>query len=738
MLWNPVDVSTEYVVEQIVPHEMTIRRSYLMIGGKTAGRVSCSSGGMIVTVAVSPEFNKSVPTLLSMIESSHSDADAILVKIENSIVPTGSYMKAGLRLLRFENGSLVFTDDNGDEHGWHETYDEVYGDGADFRYVKPSPDFLSKAAALGYSPHWTPGRSIWRRITSHNRYVEMWGKSTEDTLENMLSDGINEKTAAILLDINVEALRKHESMHETWLRGHPVILEKLSYEKCRDLRSRYYCIEDAALEIDESIKTLSKVFLLYGLRETSEQRGLLVSRQQEEYKKKTGHGSPAARQDVRDRIAETNLRRYGSENVFSSDYGKKIRETMRAKPPEELKSIHDSRLATINSRYGGNSAMCSPETVKKARKTWMSKYGTEYGGMSVPAIREKIESTNLKRYGARSSFGNENVRERCLDTLELRYGTRDPFEAGREKLIKSHSGCISKTNLRIGETISDAIPDATINYEVCFLNGRRRADLSVERNNKTVLIDLNPTVSHNSKCSYLCMIRGCYTHGCEKHGPGRSIDYHSSRALDERRYNEDFMQFYDWDMDEVVDYVSSRLSTVDDGIVVTRTHTKNDYSRYAYERLTVEVFNGLDADDAVNWMAAYSGSIGNDKVCYVSFCKHDGRWTMSMRSSPRINVESCILIVLREFFIDFVEVEHVYCSYSLDHWNLSPMRSIDHVVESSTGPVLVLSKNGRPETIDHADYGYLSADDKSRYFKVYCSGYETSRIDRSTIIDVFS
>ena len=114
--------------------------------------------------------------------------------------------------------------------------------------------------------------------------------------------------------------------------------------------------------------------------------------------KKYGVKSPFEAESVKDKIKQTNLERYSAENVFASEYGKqKIRETNLEK-------------------FGTESAMQSEEVKQRLKDNITKRYGG-IGGAS-KTILEKMKKTNLERYGSENIRSSEEGKRRIKESLE--------------------------------------------------------------------------------------------------------------------------------------------------------------------------------------------------------------------------------------------------------------------------------------------------------------------------------
>lgn len=105
--------------------------------------------------------------------------------------------------------------------------------------------------------------------------------------------------------------------------------------------------------------------------------------------------------------AETNKKRYGVENPFSSKtIQKKIRQTNLEK-------------------YGHENPNQVPEIQAKARATNLERYGVEVVTKSED-IKKKIRETNLERYGVTTPLASPELRAKGRETCLERYGSEHP------------------------------------------------------------------------------------------------------------------------------------------------------------------------------------------------------------------------------------------------------------------------------------------------------------------------
>ena len=144
------------------------------------------------------------------------------------------------------------------------------------------------------------------------------------------------------------------------------------------------------------------------------------------------YGVPDATQapEVVARRAATNLERYGAANPFAKGATtyEKVQASLEGKRPvlkgadnpfakEDVKA----RIrATMTERYGTVNPQQAPELRARTKATHEARYGGELLGS--PALRERIETTNVERYGDARPSRNPMVVERARQTNLGRYG----------------------------------------------------------------------------------------------------------------------------------------------------------------------------------------------------------------------------------------------------------------------------------------------------------------------------
>lgn len=219
-------------------------------------------------------------------------------------------------------------------------------------------------------------------------------------------------------------------------------------------------------------------------------------------------------------------------------------------------------------RFGTDSPFQAEEVKGKIKETNLERYGFE-SHLSAPEIRDKIEKTNFERYGSSYFNGSEEGKAALIAKSLATYGVPNPFMAeeikkkarltlNRNIAIGNHRKYprVSKINQRFAKEIENKLK-ASVSFESSF--DRFFADLEVSINNSSYLVDINPTISHNSERSFICTIGGC-PQPCVKHSVP-STTYHQNRALAAMDRGVKLIQWYDWNggPEKLVDYLAPKL-----------------------------------------------------------------------------------------------------------------------------------------------------------------------------------
>ena len=177
----------------------------------------------------------------------------------------------------------------------------------------------------------------------------------------------------------------------------------------------------------------------------------------------------------KDKREQTNLERYGTKNVYASDYAKcKMKQTKLKKynnpnyvNPKKMKQtkldkygeyyINSEKTKSTNlERYGVEWTFQSDIVKEKTIKTLSDKYGTVTNAMQVEVIKQKVKETNKKRYGVTTTLQNKQVKEKAVNTIVNKYGVDNiaKLESTKQKMIETRNNNI-KQNIELDREIEN-------------------------------------------------------------------------------------------------------------------------------------------------------------------------------------------------------------------------------------------------------------------------------------------
>lgn len=164
------------------------------------------------------------------------------------------------------------------------------------------------------------------------------------------------------------------------------------------------------------------------------------------------------------------------------------------------------------------------------------KYGVENISQA-DSIKKQKEATFLAVFGFTNPMKSEEVKLKLAKALETPYG--DKRLENFTRVSKVNQKLAKKLNTRFGL-------EGKILFEKFV--GDHSYDLYIEE--KNLLIELNPTISHNATRAFVCFKNKCES-PCEDHSPV-SPDYHYRRALTAQQHGYRLIQIYGWDSQEKV------------------------------------------------------------------------------------------------------------------------------------------------------------------------------------------
>ena len=229
---------------------------------------------------------------------------------------------------------------------------------------------------------------------------------------------------------------------------------------------------------------------------------------EDKWEEKYGCRNPFGSKEVREKIKQTNLERYGSEH----NWGKNS-------------IVWEKIKDTNNKKYGTDYVVESEYFKEKSKETCLEHYGEEHPMWS-EEVKNKVKQTNLEKYGV------ENVRQKGSPILEKlkqacleKYGV--PYYCMTEQCKQAASNTISATNKYIKDYLKELGLDVSLEKQV----GWYSYDIDLGNN---VLLDINPSYTHTVN----------ETDGRFK---PKSKEYHFNRLKNAEVNGYKLIQLWDWD-----------------------------------------------------------------------------------------------------------------------------------------------------------------------------------------------
>ncbi len=283
-------------------------------------------------------------------------------------------------------------------------------------------------------------------------------------------------------------------------------------EKCKSTMQARYGTDWALQNKEVKQKANDTMISKYGAA-TTLQSSILKAKVDATVQEKYGVDNCMQSKDVQEKAKQTIIERYGVDNVMKLDsVQEQVQEARRDKMPE----IVEKTKQTCLKKYGVDNPSKSPEVLKKIAATMVSKYGAE-APMNSAQLREAITKTNLERYG---------VPYYCM-TTECR---------------EANGHTISKTN----ENFCKKLDALNIPYSIETPVGRKSYD--VELSGRNILIEIDPTYTHNTIGNHW-----------DAHGLSESYHLEKTKLAEEHGYR--CIHIFDWDnQDKVIDMLRPTIA----------------------------------------------------------------------------------------------------------------------------------------------------------------------------------
>lgn len=300
--------------------------------------------------------------------------------------------------------------------------------------------------------------------------------------------------------------------------------KKLWLEKVKENNLKKYGVENISQLKEIKEKKKQKALDKYGVENISQAKEI-KNKKQEKALQKYGVDCVLKSQEVKEKIRKTCLEKYGTENI------------------SKVEEINEKKKSTNLQRYGKEYPGQVKEIKEKMRQTNIQKYGVPYASMN-ENVKKKIRNTNKIKYGKESALQCEEVKEKIKKTCLEKYGVF--YNCMREECRKNSKGAISKIN----KNISNLLEKNNIKNELEFNIKKFSYDIKIL--NSRILIEINPTYTHNSTNSNWF---GSFNK------PALEKDYHYNKTLYAKNNGYRCINIFDWDnVEKIINLLKNKES----------------------------------------------------------------------------------------------------------------------------------------------------------------------------------
>jgi hypothetical protein len=226
-----------------------------------------------------------------------------------------------------------------------------------------------------------------------------------------------------------------------------------------------------------------------------------------------------------------------------------------------LESSKEKTIKTKMEKYGD----VNYSNRAKATETCKERYGVE-NPSQVKKFHEKKIQTCLKNRGTEYPAQHKDVQKKMQDTCEERFGTRNAFQSDEIKqkisdlCMKEHNvlyscltdQCIEANKItfsKVNQWWYDLLMKKGVLVRKEFCMGAYSYDFHVL--GKNILIEINPTYTHNSTITFMTNTGG---------GQPKNKDYHFNKSQFAKNNGYHLIHVWDWDESEkIVNLVKPRI-----------------------------------------------------------------------------------------------------------------------------------------------------------------------------------
>ncbi len=205
---------------------------------------------------------------------------------------------------------------------------------------------------------------------------------------------------------------------------------------------------------------------------------------------------------IRDKIKQTNLKRYGNENHMKSDViYNRLLETLHNRTEEEQNEINEKRVKTVKERYGVNSVANVPEFIEKRVANFDS-----------VGWRMNFETTMLERYGVKNILELDEYKKKMVENTDYDNKTKKT----RNTMIERYGGWYTATS-EFSEKYNNTMLEKYGEHFMKFDNDIKdktnynKNIVNIKRTEKTYNIKIINRQNINNMSKYIIYCDSCNT-----------------------------------------------------------------------------------------------------------------------------------------------------------------------------------------------------------------------------------
>ena len=282
---------------------------------------------------------------------------------------------------------------------------------------------------------------------------------TTDTTK--LSKGSHVKVKCLCDNCGYDIVREYKE----YLYNHDYENDKDYCQNCKIIKSRNTSLKkygvDSPMRCDEVKdnlkKSLEEKYGTYKISSLPEIRERIKNTCLEKY----GVENATQNENIKGKIKKTNLERYGVESTLQLP---SIRKKMKEYVELHSDEITKKRESTNIKKYGCKNPFGNENIKEKIKKTVFDKYGVEYASQS-DEIKEKVKTTCVERYGVEYSLQLPKIREKMKEYYDAH---KDEIIEKRMKTLSKNGGIhTSSQQITVYEMLKEQYENVEINYPVC-------------------------------------------------------------------------------------------------------------------------------------------------------------------------------------------------------------------------------------------------------------------------------